>query len=98
MLAHLSVGGAAPYGWYPVLAPWCSYAGNELIWKRLVSRAFCTKILPLFDARGINELRMAAESANAAWKNSSLGQSGAAWGGIPPILYKFTAQDIGSKP
>ena len=98
MLAHLSVGGAAPYGWYPVLAPWCSYAGNELIWKRLVSRAFCTKILPLFDAKGINELRMVAESTNAAWKNSSLGQSGAAWGGIPPILYKFTAQDIGSKP
>ena len=98
MLAHLSVGDDALLGWYPVLAPWCSYAGNDLIWKRLISRAFCTKVLPLFDVRGINELRMAVEQTNDAWQKSSLSTTGAAWGGIPPILYKFSANDIGSRP
>ena len=98
MLAHLSVGGNTPFGWYPVLAPWCSYAGNDLIWKRLISRAFCTKVLPLFDARGINELRMAVDQANMAWEKNSLSTTGAAWGGIPPIIYGFSAEDIGSRP
>jgi len=98
MLAHLSVGGAAPFGWYPVLAPWCSYAGNDLMWKRLVSRAFCAKILPLFDARGVNELRMAVERTNDAWNQSSLSNAGYAWGGIPCVVHGFAVEDIGTMP
>ena len=97
LLAHLSVGVSESWGWYPVLSHWCSHAGNELIWRRLVSRTFCSKILPLFDARGINELRLAIQQLNVAWENSSLSKTGYAWGGIPSIVHELSIEDIGSR-
>ena len=56
------------------------------------------KLLPLFDVRGVNELRLAIQRTNEAWGKSSLSKTGYAWGGIPAIVHGFSLEDIGARP
>ena len=97
-LAHLSMLFCA-FAWYPVLGPYCSWAGNQLIWEKMVSKSFCEKLYPLLDVKSFAEFTEKVKAASDKW-NSGLATcyEFARFGGVPPILRKGDYERIGSMP
>lgn len=98
-LAHLAMlYGRANFSWYPVLAPYAHSAGYDLIWNRLVSRAYCEKVYPLFAVGDIGGLRDRVREMSDLWKGDEISRCGGAFGGIPTVLWKMEVIEIGSRP
>lgn len=99
MLAHLSVSMTADWNaWYPKLAPYWHHAGRDILWSKAISNSFCKKLLPLFDARGIHELKYGFEQMDKAWHTSGMSREGAAFGGIPSPSYLIPLDKIATLP
>ena len=84
--------------WYPMLAPYWRSVGKSVLWSRLVSRAYCKKLYPLFDAASLDELIQSVADANKSWEDSYISRGGLAYGGIPSIKYFTAIEKIGSLP
>ena len=99
-LAHLAmIYGQADSTWYPILAPYSHYAGCNLIWERLISKAFCEKLFPLFGVSTFQAFKQAVKEMSDAWVNAKgIHNSSASFGGIQPVLRQGAYEKMGSLP
>ncbi len=51
--------------WFPNTHYCCRYGYTQAIWKKLKSKKYCEKIMPLFGVKEINELKMIIEKVNS---------------------------------
>ncbi len=99
-LAHLSMlYGKGDFTWYPALAPYSNCAGYDLIWERLVSKAFCEKLFPLFGVSTFLDFKQVVKEMSDEWDNAKgIHNSSACFGGIKPVLRRGEYEKMGSLP
>lgn len=98
-LAHLSMLYSPDHAWYPVLGPYCRWAGHQLIWERMVSKSFCEKMYPLLGVSSFPDFIAKVKAASDKWNSGMAGcYDFARFGGVPPILGKGDYEKIGSMP
>lgn len=99
-LAHLAMlYGKADFTWFPALAPYSHGGGCDLIWDRLISRAFCEKLFPLFGVLTFQDFKNVMKEMSDAWDNAKgIHNSSACFGGIQPVLRRGEYEKIGTMP
>ena len=83
---------APSFYWFPTL--YCYYEGVQDIWVKLISKAYCQQILPLFGVNTINELKLCVEKCVF---DEKIRHSGA-WDSAPVILNNITLDKIATLP
>ncbi len=51
--------------WFPNTHYCCDYGYTQSIWKKLKSKKYCQKIMPLFEAKDVSELKSIIEKVNS---------------------------------
>ena len=75
--------------WFP--ATYVYFEGTQVIWKKLVSKAFCNKIFPLFSVTSIDALK---EKIKGSTTDQKIRYNNA-WGCAPGILSSINIDDVG---
>ncbi len=84
--------------WYraALLAGYGHNTDRHAFWKRLVSRATATEIMPLFEVKSIDELKSMISEMRSTWKECSASHCGLEFGGIEGI--NIEPEDIATRP